>query len=217
MDNEEDYLMMSGIQHFDFCQRQWALIHIEQEWRENVRTAEGRIDHKKCHDDSDNEKRKDVIIMRGLRVVSHELKMVGICDVVEFHSDKNGIELIRYDGKWNLFPIEYKHGHSQIIDADRLQLCAQGIALEEMFSCKIEYGYLFYKETRQRERVDFSANLREKVFSMAKEMNGYFSRGYTPKVRIKPKCKECSLNEICIPELSKKREVASYIAEYVEG
>ena len=86
MMNEEDYLMISGIQHFDFCRRQWALIHIEPQWQENILTVEGKIEHTVCHDESKIEKRKDIIIMRGMRVISHKLKLTGVCDVVEFHS-----------------------------------------------------------------------------------------------------------------------------------
>ena len=84
---DSDYLLLSGIQHFCFCRRQWALIHLEQQWQENLRTAEGRIDHTRCHDDSLREKRGGLLIVRGMRVVSHTLRLSGICDVVEFHAD----------------------------------------------------------------------------------------------------------------------------------
>lgn len=213
---EEDYLMMSGLQHFDFCRRQWALIHIEQQWNENYLTAEGRLDHKKAHDDKIVEKRKDIIIMRGLRVVSHELQLIGECDVVEFYRDIDGIELNRYEGKWIPVPVEYKHGHSKTIDADRLQLCAQAIALEEMFVCDIEYGFLYYCETRKREKVIFDDDLRNKVIKMAKEMVLYFQKGHTPKARMTSKCKSCSLIEICIPSIMSKKEVCSYIDNLIK-
>ena len=215
MDNEEEYLMMSGIQHFSFCRRQWALIHIEQQGKENVLTAEGIVDHRKCHDESQIEKRNNIIIMRGMRVVSHQLKLNGICDVVEFHKDDNGIFLNKYEGKWIPVPIEYKHGHSKEIDADRLQLCAQGIALEEMLVCSIAHGYLYYKETNRREKVDFTEQLRSDTLSMSKEMNQYYQRGWTPKVKSRPKCKSCSLYEICLPNLEKRNNVSDYIDEYI--
>lgn len=215
MEREEDFLMMSGIQHFDFCRRQWALIHIEQQWEENVLTVEGKLDHKKCHDDKIIEKRKDIIIMRGMRVISHKLKMTGVCDVVEFHRNEQGITLNKYDGKWIPLPIEYKHGHEKTIDADRLQLCAQAIALEEMMVCNIEYGFLYYKENNQREKVDFTDELRNKTLSMANEMNSYFERAWTPSAKISSKCKSCSLKEICVPKLSNKN-VNKYIEEYIK-
>ena len=167
---EDDYLMLSGIQHFSFCKRQWALIHLEQQWKENVLTLEGRFDHAVCDDDSKTEKRKGLIIMRGMRVVSHKLRLTGICDVVEFHESEEGIELNRYEGRWIPVPIEYKHGHSKLIDADRIQLCAQAMALEEMLLCDIQYGYLFYKETNRRELVEFSRELREQTEAVCEEM-----------------------------------------------
>lgn len=216
-DREEDYLMMSGIQHFDFCRRQWALIHIEQQWEDNFFTAMGDLEHSVCHDASKTEKRKDRIIMRGMRVVSHRLQMTGVCDIVEFCADENGIFLNKYDGKWQPVPVEYKHGVSKTIDADRLQLCAQAMALEEMLVCVIEYGYLYYKSSNKREKVCFTNEIREKVLSYAKEMKHYFDRGWTPKVKVTPKCKSCSLNDICVPKLCSKKSVSSYIDEYMGG
>lgn len=212
-----DYLMMSGLQHFNFCRRQWALIHIEQLWKENVLTAEGRYDHRVCHDESRTEKRNDLIIMRGMRVVSHSLGLSGTCDVVEFHTSEDGIELDKYIGKWKPVPVEYKHGKSKTIDADRLQLCAQGIALEEMLVCKIEYGFLFYNTTRQREQVLFSDDLRNTVRQMAREMKEYYDRGWTPSVKKSRKCRSCSLKDLCLPEIEQRRNVEAYIEKYIQG
>jgi len=216
MDKEEEYLMMSGIQHFDFCRRQWALIHLEQQWKENFLTVEGRIDHKKCHDDSSTEKRKNLIITRGMHVVSHNLRLSGICDVVEFHESDQGVSIQGYDGKWIPVPVEYKHGRSKAIDADRYQLCAQAIALEEMLVCNIPYGFLYYKQTNQRERVDFDEALREKVIAIAAEMNQYYQRGWTPRGKYSSKCKACSLNDLCLPELQKAGSVTAYINKHIE-
>lgn len=216
MENEDNYLMMSGIQHFDYCRRQWALIHIEQQWKENMLTVEGSIVHKKCHDDSLTEKRNDIIIMRGMRVVSHKLQLSGTCDVVEFHKDENGIDLFGYSGRWKPIPIEYKHGSSKTIDADRLQLCAQSIALEEMLVCTIEYAYLYYKKTNRREKVLLTDDLREKVATLSEEMNHYFNKGWTPKVKRKTKCNNCSLKDLCMPELNNNKSVKSYITDYIK-
>ncbi|MDE6983878.1 MAG: CRISPR-associated protein Cas4 [Lachnospiraceae bacterium] len=107
---EDDYLMLSGIWHFAFCRRQWAMIHIEQQWAENYRTTAGGLMHKKAHDEGSFEKRGNLLTIRGLRVSSRELGVSGQCDVVEFHRDKNGIELCGYDGKWGRVPIECHHG-----------------------------------------------------------------------------------------------------------
>ena len=104
---------MSGIQHFTFCRRQWALIHIEQQWQENARTAQGQLDHVRCHDETLSEKRDNVFTVRGMRVFSRKLNLSGACDVVEFHKDKNGISLEGQPGFWLPYPIEYKHGREK--------------------------------------------------------------------------------------------------------
>ena len=136
----DGYLMISGIQHFSFCRRQWALIHLEQQWAENLRTTEGHLLHQRCHDETFREKRGDLLVVRGLRVISHRLKMTGACDVVEFHADPEGIALEGFSGLWLPVPVEYKHGSPKSNDADRLQLCAQAMALEEMLVCAQVHG-----------------------------------------------------------------------------
>ena len=122
----DSYLPMSGIQHFCFCRRQWALIHLEQQWAENLRTAEGHLLHERCHDKTLHEKRGGLLTVRGWRVVSHRLQLSGVCDVVEFRADPAGVPLQDYPGLWLPLPVEYKHGSPKANDADRLQLCAQG-------------------------------------------------------------------------------------------
>ncbi len=161
MASPDDYLLMSGIQHFSFCRRQWALIHLEQQWSENQqRTAEAALQHTRCHDVTLTEKRGDLLIARGMRVVSHRLKLTGDCDVAEFHKDPNGVSLQGRRGLWQPMPVEYKHGRSKVNDADRLQLCAQAMALEEMLVCEVPEGEIFYEETRQREHVSLTPELR---------------------------------------------------------
>ena len=123
---DEDYLMLSGIQHFDFCKRQWALIHIEQQWEENVRTVEGQYLHKKADDSFVREKRGGKLIVRGMPVKSQELRISGICDVVEFIQDNEGVAIHGEEGTYLPHPVEYKRGKPKISDADVLQLAAQG-------------------------------------------------------------------------------------------
>lgn len=113
MDAPDDYLQMSGIQHFAFCRRQWALIHLEQQWAENLRTTEGQLNHARCHDDTRTERRGDLLITRGMRVTSHRLRMSGNCDVVEFRACADGIPLQSTPGRWQPYPVEYKHGHAK--------------------------------------------------------------------------------------------------------
>lgn len=216
MYSDEDYLMLSGIQHFAFCRRQWAIIHIEQQWAENYRTTAGELMHKKAHDESSFEKRGDLMIARGLRISSHELGVSGQCDVVEFHRDESGIDLFSYDGKWRPIPVEYKRGVPKEDNEDELQLCAQAVCLEEMFQTNIPEGYLYYGENRRRSHVEFSCILREELNQVVKEMHELFQRGYTPKVKPSKKCKACSLEELCIPKLQKIVSVREYIQQEIK-
>ena len=215
MENAEEYLLLSGIQHFCFCRRQWALIHLEQQWQENLRTAEGRLDHARCHDEKQHEKRGDLLIVRGMRVISHSLRLSGVCDVVEFRGDFAGVPLQGWEGTWLPMPVEYKHGTAKETDADRLQLCAQGIALEEMLACTIEQGALYYAQTRRREIVAFTPELRTQTRKTAAEMNQCFARGHTPKVRPGKHCNACSLKEVCLPALCRRADASEYISAHI--
>lgn len=210
--NEDDhYLMLSGIQHFQFCKRQWALIHIEQQWEENVRTIEGQHLHEKADKPFVREKRGDKLIVRAMPVKSNELKITGICDVVEFIKDDNGVEISGAEGKYVAYPIEYKRGKPKLNDSDILQLTAQAMCLEEMLLCEINVGYMFYNEIKHRVEVPLSSGNKSKVRSVVVEMYDYYRRKYTPKVKTGSFCKNCSLQHICLPELMNKRTVKSYI------
>lgn len=217
MYGEEDYLMLSGIQHFAFCRRQWAMIHIEQQWAENYRTTAGELMHKKAHDDASFEKRGDLLIIRGMRISSRNLGLSGQCDVVEFHQDENGVSLFGYDGKWKPIPVEYKRGTPKENNADELQLCAQAMCLEEMLQVYVQDGYLYYGENRRRSHVDFTDSLREEVRNAAKEMHELFQRGYTPNVKPTKKCKACSLENLCLPKLQKTVKVREYIEKGIKA
>lgn len=214
--NTDDYLQMSGIQHFAFCRRQWALAYMEMQWAENLRTAEGRLEHKRCHDDTFTEKRGDLLVVRGMRVVSHRLRLSGDCDVVEFRTDPNGVLLQGREGTWLPMPVEYKHGHAKENDADRLQLCAQAMALEEMLVCDISEGALYYAETHRREVVPLTQELRDTAQSMADEMNAYYARGYTPMTKPGKHCNACSLKELCLPVLYKRVNPVAYLRSHID-
>ncbi|MFG6355773.1 MAG: CRISPR-associated protein Cas4 [Acetatifactor sp.] len=214
---EEDFLQLAGLQHFCFCRRQWALIHIEQQWEENVLTVKGDLFHEKVHDASSTEKRKNVIVSRGMPIHSRALGVSGECDVVEFFRAEEGISLPGREGKYILYPIEYKRGRSKLTDEDRMQLTAQVICLEEMFVTEIPQAYLFYGETRRRESVEITDALRDECRRLVQEMHRLYERGYTPKVKKTKKCNACSLKEICLPKLDKGKNVALYLSEYLEG
>lgn len=216
MYSEEDYLMLSGIQHFAFCRRQWAMIHIEQQWAENYRTTAGELMHKKAHDEGSFEKRGSLLTVRGLRISSRELGVSGQCDVVEFHQDEKGVDLFGYEGKWKLVPIEYKRGMPKENNADELQLCAQAICLEEMFQTGIPEGYLYYGENKRRSHVEFTDGLREEVKKIVREMHDLFHRGYTPNVKTGKHCKACSLEDLCVPKLQRVTKVREYIEKHMK-
>lgn len=215
--SEDDYLMISGIQHFKFCRRQWALIHIEQQWEENAHTVTGELMHKRVHDPSLKEKRKDMIIARALPVVSRELGIRGECDLVEFHKCENGISMHGHRGLYSVYPVEYKKGKPKLTEEDKLQLAAQVMCLEEMFSIQILEGAIFYGETRRREAVEITEELRAEVRKMFQEMHQYYARNYTPKVKSSKSCNACSLKEICLPKLGKTVSVQTYINQMLEG
>ena len=210
---EDKYLMISGIQHFKFCRRQWALIHIEQQWAENVHTVTGELMYKKAHDPYLTEKRKDTIITRALPVSSRTLGVSGECDIVEFQRVEDGIRLHGHRGLYHVYPVEYKKGKPKETEEDHLQLAAQAMCLEEMFSTDIPEGAIFYGETRRREIVPISAQLRKEVAAILEEMHQYYERGYTPKVKYQKACSACSLKEICLPELGRNVSVKTYIEQ----
>ena len=213
---EEEYLQLSGLQHFAFCRRQWALIHIEQQWADNLRTVEGNLMHENAHDEVRREKRPGLIITRGMPIHSPELGVSGQCDVVEFHQVSDGISLQKEKGLWQPYPVEYKRGKPKEHQADELQLCGQAMCLEEMLCCSIPSGSLYYGETRRRQEVCFTDELREKVKSYIDEMHQMFERKYTPRVKPKKECGACSMKELCLPVLLRRKTVKEYLNKALE-
>ena len=211
--SEDDYLMLSGIQHYAFCRRQWAIIHIEQQWQENEHTVEGELLHKRAHDAYFTEKRKDVIISRGLPVHSRTMGVSGVCDIVQFCRAEDGIPLFGHRGLYSVYPVEYKKGAPKDSEIDILQLTAQAMCLEEMLSAKIQEGAIFYGEIRRRDKIVFNDTLRDTVRKDFEEMHGLFERRYTPKVKWSKSCGACSLKDICMPRLGKAPSVRDYISK----
>lgn len=207
---EEDYLMISGIQHFEFCRRQWALIHIEQQWADNYLTISGELMHGRAHDKDFTEKRGNTIITRAMPVFSKTLGISGECDVVEFvRDDKNGINIFGREGRYKVVPVEYKNG--ELKHADLLQLTAQAMCLEEMLFCEIPYGFMYYAKTRHREKIELEKNLRDQVLKNLSEMRQYYNNKYTPKVKKSKSCNACSLKDVCLPKLGISPSVQKYI------
>jgi CRISPR-associated exonuclease Cas4 len=208
---EAELLPLSGLQHLAYCERQWALIHLEQVWRENRLTVEGRHLHERA-DRATSQSRKDVRIVTGLMLQSRRLGLVGRADVVEFHlvaegdsafCTSTGARLARHRGEWRVFPVEYKRGRSKRGKCDRVQLCAQALCLEEMVSTVIDRGALFYGKTRRRLDVVFDEALRRETELLATRMHELYRKGVTPRVAYESRrCDRCSLLPICIPGVS---------------
>lgn len=214
---DEELLMLSGIQHFAFCPRQWALIHVEQQWQENVRTFEGRSLHERVDDPLFTESRGTMLVCRSLPLVSYTLGLYGVADVVEFHQspDKTPatIQLPGKEGHWLLYPVEYKRGKPKPDDRDAVQLCAQAICLEEMLGANLAEGSLFYGQTRRRQIVTLDESLRQRVAELAEGMHSLFEQGVTPPPQKTRACAECSLVELCLPKIELKRHT---VAQYIE-
>jgi len=217
---EEGFLLISGIQHFCFCRRQWGLIHIENTWSENYLTADGIVMHERVHDNDIVTKHNGIVTLRALPVQSSRLKITGECDAVELVPDKSGIPVRGHDGLWSIHPVEYKRGKPKVNNCDRLQLVAQCICLEEMFACTISHAQLYYGEIRHRETVVVTDSLRTELENMIMEMWDYYQRGYTPRVKRTKSCDNCSLINQCMPEINSRKlakTVSDYIKSHIDG
>lgn len=195
--SEDDLLSLSGIQHFAFCERQWGLIHVENQWVENVRTVEGKNLHQRVDDPYFTETRGDVKTVRSVPLVSQTLGLYGVADVIELQKVPEDNSGVRYS------IVEYKRGKPKPDDRDEVQLCAQAICLEEMLAIALDYGYLYYGETKHRHKVEFNETLRTRVKDLAERMHNLFAKGETPQPIKDKRCKNCSMADICVPELAK--------------
>ena len=200
----DDLVMLSALNHYMYCPRRCALIHIEQLWSENLFTAEGRILHDKA-DSNKFESRGNIRIDYSVPLRSLRLGLVGKADVVEFH---------KHGDMWIPFPVEYKRGKPKMDDCDKVQLCAQAICLEEMLNIEIREGALFYGQTRRREDVVFDENLRRETEEAAKKVHELIKSGITPKAEYSKKCERCSLLHLCLPKANSK--ASSYLAKAME-
>lgn len=190
----DEALPLSGLQHFAFCPRQWALIHLEQAWAENRLTTEGRLLHERA-DLPGQSRRHELRTVRGLRLESRRLRLTGRADVVEFHPEP--------------FPVEYKRGKRKPTDCDLVQLCAQALCLEEMLDTSVTGGAIFYGEPRRRLGVAFTSELRARTETLAATMHSLYAARDTPPAEPGPYCKSCSLNDICLPTATASMQIAA--------
>jgi len=213
---DDELLSLSGIQHFFFCKRQWALIHVEQQWQDNLRTQQGHFVHERVDDPFFNESRGDIVISRAFPLVSYALGFYGVADMIEYTRSENGIPVPGFEGRWLMKPVEYKRGKPKIDERDEVQLCAQVMCLEEMFSIRINEADFYYNEIRRRQHVAITDDLRNLVRSLADEMHEIYRKGVTPEAEAGKNCSLCSLIEVCVPKLTKKKiSVRNYIGRHV--
>lgn len=191
---DDDALPISGLQHLAFCPRQWALIHLEQVWVENGRTAEGRLLHERA-DLPGESRRATVRTVRGMWLRSERLRLTGRADIVEFRPEP--------------FPIEYKRGKSKPTDCDTVQLCAQALCLEEMLDTAIASGAIFYGNPRRRQEVVFTPELRARTEELAATMHRLYLSRETPAAVPGPYCNLCSLVHVCLPHGTEHQDGAA--------
>ncbi|MFH0869193.1 MAG: CRISPR-associated protein Cas4 [archaeon] len=209
MFTEDQLIPISALQHWLFCRRQCGLIHLEQAWQENHLTAEGRLLHEKVHQ-ADAEQSGDVRIVRGLRLASFRLGLIGQSDVVEFHKADNGIVLSGAKGFWQPFPVEYKRGKPKKDGSDCVQLCAQTMCLEEMLNTKISSAAFYYNQPRRRTEVEITDLLRRQTENIAQQVHQMFNDRNTPIACYEKKCQSCSLAEICMPKTTGLNKKVDY-------
>lgn len=214
MYSDDDMLMLSGIQHYRFCPRQWALIHLEQQWSDNRLTMEGHLLHNHVDDPFYRQKCGEFISLRSVSVASHLLGLYGVTDAVELHptvDENNSIMHPHYKGYWKPYPVEYKHGKPKLNEIDEVQLAAQAMCLEEQYGILIDSGALFYAEIRHRVEVSFTESLRKLVLSCANSMHEVFASGHLPAIRRGKHCEKCSLADICMPNTDACQSVERYL------
>lgn len=207
MSVEGESIALSALQHFAFCPRQCALIHVERLWSENTLTAEGRVLHEKAHEPG-RESRRDLRVSRALPLQSMALGLHGVADVVEFHREPGDV--------WRPFPIEYKRGRPKREPIDEVQLCAQALCLEEMFSTVVPHGVLYYGAIHRRDEVVFDGPLRDRTIQLARELRAMLSAARTPPPEFGPKCRSCSLLDLCKPK-AVSRSAISYLKRLLES
>lgn len=220
MFDEEELLPISALQHFVFCRRRCALVHIEQVWAENKFTVEGDILHERV-DELGRESRSSLIVSHGLGVRSLRFGLTGKVDVVEFRLDgegRGGCKLVGKTGNWIPYPIEYKRGTVRRGFGDDVQICAQALCLEEMLECPVPAGSIYYASTRKRREIGFDDRLRAETTAAIAGARALIAAGVTPPPRYGKKCDTCSLFDLCQPKLpTPNHDPRRYLARYLEG
>lgn len=214
-EDTEDYLLISGIQHYMFCKHQWGLIHLEDVWQDNVLTYEGTILHEKVDNPELKESRGNLFYSRSVAVLSKKFKMQGVIDLIEFKLHKDGLFINEKNDFFLPTIIEYKRGEPKEGLEDKVQLCALAMAFEEMKNYQLDFGYLYYFKINKRLKVFFDNDLRNTVLNLLREMWNYFSLNITPKPEKMSSCKSCSLNNLCSKNFINKN-IKQYYKDVLE-
>lgn len=207
---ERELFPLSWIAQYGYCPRRCALLGLEQLWAENAETASGRSQHERVHT-ARQERRGNALFLYETEVFSHALGVSGKCDCVEAHADPEGVELPYGEGRFRLYPVEYKHGVVRNEEEYLLQLCAQAMCVEEQFSCAIPEGAIFYIDSHRRFPVALTAELREKTAATAQAIGAMLAAQKLPPPKYGAKCKKCSMLDLCQPKL--KRSAGAYCGE----
>jgi CRISPR-associated exonuclease Cas4 len=219
MFDEDELLPVSALQHFVFCPRRCALVHIEQVWMENQFTVEGDILHERV-DELGREARITLIVSHGLGIRSLRLGVTGKVDVVEFRLNTDGQEgctLTGKEGHWTPYPVEYKRGSQKRGFGDDVQICAQALCLEEMLECSVPAGAIYYASTRKRREIAFDAALRAETTTAICGVRALISAGVTPPPDYGKKCDTCSLFDLCQPKLTVSgKDPDRYVTRYIQ-
>ena len=221
MYSEEDLLPISALSHLVFCERRAALVMLEGLWEDNVFTAEGNLLHEQTHRDS-GWSRPGSRLVRGLWICSYKLGLYGRADVIEFPTpddSRDGFSAANaVKSPWQPLLIEYKRGRLRRETSFEVQLCAQAMCLEEMLGIRVEAGMIYYGKTRRRLEVQLDDDLREKTIGAALRLHQLMASGETPRAVFRPKCRYCSLIDICLPTaMSPKKSVRRYLREAIAG
>jgi len=202
MEEPVETLMISALQHYAYCPRQFALIHVEQAWSENYFTAQGQQLHTRV-DSREPEQRGNVRFERSVAVHSEILGLSGKLDLLEIESHPK-----RY------CPVEYKRGKPKAENWDRIQLCAQALCLEEMREIEIHEGALWYWQTRKRQTVTIDSALRQRTLKVINEARAMLSTGLTPPpLKDRKQCHACSLADLCQPDVFDRDHTHRYVQE----
>lgn len=214
---QDDWLMLSEIQHFLFCPRQWALISINQQWNDNVLTVEGTLQHENVDDSFYRLCNSGRLTLRRVPLASAQMGVSGFSDAIELiPATGKGMKIDGYPGLWTPYPIEFKHGQPKEGYCDEAQLAAQVMCLEEMYGLSLDEGALFYAKTRRRQTVKINDELREITRNSFLDMHDMLSRGKIPEAVPSAKCAGCSLIDICMPYSGHGKDVSNYLKKYFD-